>query len=627
MSEDDADVGSAAAPSPEDPGLGLAGGGMSSDANASYRVLARKYRPSNFDELIGQEAMVRTLRNAFEARRIAHGFILTGVRGIGKTTTARIIAKGLNCMGANGTDRNDGEPTVSPCGVCPNCQAISESRHVDVLEMDAASRTGIDDIREIIEGVRYAPVSARYKVYIIDEVHMLSKAAFNGLLKTLEEPPPHVKFIFATTEIRKVPVTVLSRCQRFDLRRIQSDEMVAHLQSVAAAEGMTVELGALRLIVRAAEGSARDALSLLDQAISHGAGQNIEEVAVRDMLGLVDRGRIFDLYASLMSGDIASALDQLRDLHIGGGDPITILQDLLEVTHWITRLKVSKAAADSAMATEEEVVQGEKFAAELPMNVLTRTWSMLLKGLSEVQSAPQTLSATEMVLIRLAYVADLPSPEELVRTLSNGVSSDGTARQPAPAPTQSGGPAASNTTVHTAGVPAPQGREAQAGQSVSRSVPVAQAQPQQEALHHPPIFTSFEAIVLKASDAREISLKTQMEDCVHLVRFEPGRIEFRPTEGAPADLSSRLAAKLQDWTNTRWVVTVSNAAGEPTLSQQKEAEEQRRHETVSKDPLVMAFFETFPKARIAAIRDPIVDAPDEGGLGIDDDLDLEDSDL
>ena len=332
MSEDRSETQTPISQPADEPGLGLAGGGVSKTDDGSYRVLARKYRPSNFDELIGQEAMVRTLRNAFESNRIAHGFILTGVRGIGKTTTARIIAKGLNCMGENGTDRNDGAPTVNPCGVCPNCQAIAESRHVDVQEMDAASRTGIDDIREIIEGVRYAPVSARFKVYIIDEVHMLSKAAFNGLLKTLEEPPPHVKFIFATTEIRKVPITVLSRCQRFDLRRIQSDEMIAHLQSVAAAEGFTVEQGALRMITRAAEGSARDALSLLDQAISHGTGDKVEEAAVRDMLGLVDRGRIFDLYETLMSGDIASALDQLRDLHIGGGDPITILQDLLEVT-------------------------------------------------------------------------------------------------------------------------------------------------------------------------------------------------------------------------------------------------------------------------------------------------------
>ncbi len=617
MSEDRSDIETPSAPAAEEPGLGLAGGAMSKTEDASYRVLARKYRPSNFDELIGQEAMVRTLRNAFESNRIAHGFILTGVRGIGKTTTARIIAKGLNCMGENGTDRNDGAPTVSPCGVCPNCLAITESRHVDVQEMDAASRTGIDDIREIIEGVRYAPVSARYKVYIIDEVHMLSKAAFNGLLKTLEEPPPHVKFIFATTEIRKVPITVLSRCQRFDLRRIQSDEMIAHLQSVAAAEGFTVEQGALRMIARAAEGSARDALSLLDQAISHGAGDKVEETAVRDMLGLVDRGRIFDLYETLMSGDIASALDQLRELHVGGGDPITILQDLLDVTHWITRLKVSKAAVDSAIATENEINQGQKLASELPMTVLTRTWSMLLKGLSEVQSAPQALSAAEMVLVRLAYASDLPSPEELVRSLSNGGGGDVRGPRPGGSAQPSGGPVA-QAPAQSDSSPA---ANAPVERAVSGNAPVAQAQtaaaPQAYSL------TSFEEVILKADANREIGLKTQLEDFVHLVRFEPGRIEFRPAEDAPADLSGKLASKLQEWTDARWVVTVSNEQGAPTVTQQKAAEEKRRHDDVSKDPLVAAFFDAFPDGRIVAIRDTQPE-DDESNLTFDDDLDLED---
>ncbi len=620
MSEDQPDI-DGPSPGPDEPGLGLAGGGMSASSDEEYRVLARKYRPSNFDELIGQDAMVRTLRNAFESDRIAHGFILTGVRGIGKTTTARIIAKGLNCMGEKGTDRNDGAPTVSPCGVCPNCQAISESRHVDVLEMDAASRTGIDDIREIIEGVKYAPVSARYKVYIIDEVHMLSKAAFNGLLKTLEEPPPHVKFIFATTEIRKVPVTVLSRCQRFDLRRIQSDEMIAHLQSVAAAEGIAVEQGALRMIVRAAEGSARDALSLLDQAISHGAGDKVEEASVRDMLGLVDRGRIFDLFECVMSGDIAAALDHLRDLHVGGGDPIMILQDLLEVTHWITRLKVSKTAADSAIATENEITQGQKLAAELPMNVLTRSWSMLLKGLSEVQSAPQSMAAAEMVLVRLAYAADLPSPEELVRTLSN----QDPDRSPASGPPGSASPrsAPSRPTSGDASI-APR-REPAPAPPPSGSAPVAQAQAQTALAPAVPLLATFEEVVLKAEGNREIGLKTQLEDYVHLVHFEPGRIEFRPADGAPADLSGRLASKLQEWTDTRWVVTVSNAEGRPTLSQQKAAEEKRRHDDVSKDPIVAAFFDSFPEGRIVAIRD-IQPETDESELDFDDDLDLEDDD-
>ena len=621
MSEDRSDTESPAAPSApaaDEPGLGLAGGGMSHQEDTSYRVLARKYRPSNFDELIGQETMVRTLRNAFESNRIAHGFILTGVRGIGKTTTARIIAKGLNCMGENGTDRNDGAPTVNPCGVCPNCVAIAESRHVDIQEMDAASRTGIDDIREIIEGVRYAPVSARYKVYIIDEVHMLSKAAFNGLLKTLEEPPPHVKFIFATTEIRKVPITVLSRCQRFDLRRIQSDEMMAHLTSVATAEGVGVEQGALRMIARAAEGSARDALSLLDQAISHGAGDKVEEETVRGMLGLVDRGRIFDLFESLMSGDIASALDQLRDLHNGGGDPVMIIQDLLDVTHWITRLKVSKAAVDSTIATETEINQGQKLASELPMSALTRSWSMLLKGLSEVQNAPHSLAAAEMVLIKLAYAADLPSPDELARSLANGNGVGTTPKAPAGGNGSSGGSSAERSPVDT--TQAPRIATAQAG---GGGGPVATASPKAELAPQALALATFEHVIEKATEKREIGLKTQLEDFVHLVRFEPGRIEFRPADGAPTDLSGRLAAKLQDWTQTRWVVTVSNAEGATTVSQQKAAKEKQRHDDVSKDPLVAAIFESFPDAKIVAIRDT-QESADESELVFDDDLDLED---
>ena len=623
MSEDRSDTETPAAPSApsaDEPGLGLAGGGMSSQDDASYRVLARKYRPSNFDELIGQETMVRTLRNAFESNRIAHGFILTGVRGIGKTTTARIIAKGLNCMGENGTDRNDGAPTVNPCGVCPNCLAIAESRHVDIQEMDAASRTGIDDIREIIEGVRYAPVSARYKVYIIDEVHMLSKAAFNGLLKTLEEPPPHVKFIFATTEIRKVPITVLSRCQRFDLRRIQSDEMMAHLTSVATAEGVTVDQGALRMIARAAEGSARDALSLLDQAISHGAGDKVEEETVRGMLGLVDRGRIFDLFESLMSGDIASALDQLGDLHNGGGDPVMIIQDLLDVTHWVTRLKVSKAAVDSTIATETEINQGQKLASELPMSALTRSWSMLLKGLSEVQNAPHSLAAAEMVLIKLAYAADLPSPDELARSLANGSNAGAGAapKTPSGGNGSSGAASAQHTQMESA---APRTAAVQAGGG-GRG-PVASASPQQALAPQALALATFEHVIEKASEKREIGLKTQLEDFVHLVGFEPGRIEFRPAEGAPTDLSGRLAAKLQDWTQTRWVVTVSNAEGAPTVSQQKAAEEKRRHDDVSKDPLVAAVFDSFPDAKIVAIRDT-QDAEDDSDLVFDDETDLED---
>ncbi|MFP4004236.1 MAG: DNA polymerase III subunit gamma/tau, partial [Alphaproteobacteria bacterium] len=386
----------------------------------AYQVLARKYRPQTFDDLIGQEAMVRTLSNAFAADRIAHGFILTGVRGVGKTTTARIIAKGLNCVGPDGA----GGPTVKPCGECEFCTAIAESRHVDVLEMDAASRTGIDDIREIIESVRYRPAAARYKVYVVDEVHMLSRQAFNGLLKTLEEPPPHVKFIFATTEIRKVPVTVLSRCQRFDLRRIEADRLAAHLKAVTEAEGAQAEADALALLARAAEGSARDALSLLDQALAHGTRSGgaiaLSEEDVRAMLGLVDRARVIDLMERLFEGDAPGALGELRAQYDAGADPITVLNDLLELTHWLTRLKVVPQAADDAGVSEVERTRGSALAEKLSMPVLTRAWQMLLKGLQEAQSAPHALAAAEMVLIRLAYAATLKTPEELARALEQG---------------------------------------------------------------------------------------------------------------------------------------------------------------------------------------------------------------
>jgi DNA polymerase-3 subunit gamma/tau len=388
-----------------------------------YRVLARKYRPSDFTGLIGQEALVRTLSNAFATGRIAHAFMLTGVRGVGKTTTARIIARALNCIGAEGKNTS---PTIQPCGVCEPCVSIAESRNVDVQEMDAASRTGIDDIREIIEGVRYAPVSARYKVYIIDEVHMLSKQAFNGLLKTLEEPPPHVKFVFATTEIRKVPVTVLSRCQRFDLRRIDSAELAAYLATLAVKEDVRIEEGALALIARAAEGSARDALSLLDQAIAHngdGSGGEAETITaemVRAMLGLADRGRVLDIFEKLMSGDIAAALTDLGSLYDAGADPLAVMQDLLETTHFLTRLKVAPAAQGFFDGGSGEAKRAADIAAKLSVAALTRAWQILLKGLFEVRDATRPISACEMALIRLSYAAERPPTDKLVKDLLDG---------------------------------------------------------------------------------------------------------------------------------------------------------------------------------------------------------------
>ncbi|MGE5269106.1 MAG: DNA polymerase III subunit gamma/tau, partial [Thiohalocapsa sp.] len=401
-----------------------------SDPATPYRVLARKYRPQTFAEVIGQEAMVRTLANAIATGRIAHAFMLTGVRGVGKTTTARIIARALNCVGADGS----GGPTTEPCGLCPHCQSIAEDRHVDVIEMDAASRTGVDDIRDLTEGVRYRPVSARYKVYIIDEVHMLSKNAFNALLKTLEEPPPDVIFIFATTEVHRVPVTVLSRCQRFSLRRVPVEALVEHYRKIAEAEGIAVLPAALGLIARAADGSVRDGLSLLDQAIAL-CGERIEPEAVRDMLGIADRSLVYELFETVMRGDAAGALARLDDLHQGGADPLMVMQDLLDLTHFVTRLKLAPAAGAGDPLEEGERQRAAPLAAALSMAVLARAWQMLLKGLEEMQSAPLPAQAAAMVLVRLAYVADLPAPAELVRTLADkGVSPLNTVPPPSRTP-------------------------------------------------------------------------------------------------------------------------------------------------------------------------------------------------
>ena len=382
---------------------------MTAKEKTSYQVLARKYRPETFSDLIGQEAMVRTLKNAFDADRIAQAFMMTGIRGVGKTTTARIIAKGMNCVGLEGKTG----PTTSPCGQCEHCVAISQGRHVDVLEMDAASRTGVDDIREIIDSVHYRAASARFKIYIIDEVHMLSNNAFNALLKTLEEPPAHVKFIFATTEIRKVPVTVLSRCQRFDLRRIEPEEMIKMLQNLAKLENANISNEALALITRASEGSARDAQSLLDQAISHGAGEtNVDQV--RSMLGLADRGRVMDLFEFIMRGQAEEALNELGSQYSDGADPIGIIRDLAEITHWVSVIKITPDAADDPTVSPDEKARGQSFSQSLSMRVLTRTWQLLLKALDEISSAPNSMMAAEMAIIRITHVSDLPSPGELV---------------------------------------------------------------------------------------------------------------------------------------------------------------------------------------------------------------------
>ena len=575
---------------------------LASPADGVYRVLARKYRPQTFDALIGQDAMVRVLRNAFAQNRIAHGFVLTGVRGVGKTTTARIIAKGLNCIGPTGTSKADGGPTVEPCGVCEPCRSISDSRNIDVLEMDAASRTGIEDIREIIDGARYAAVSARYKVYIIDEVHMLSKAAFNGLLKTLEEPPPRVVFILATTEIRKVPVTVLSRCQRFDLKRIEASEMIEHLASIARQEAAAVSDGALALIARASEGSVRDALSLLDQAISHGGAGPVDEAEVRDMLGLVDRSRTLDLFEAVLRGAAAEALKELAEQYESGADPLVVLQDLLALTHWVTRLKIVPGAGEDPTLSAAEMARGRALAERLQMNVLTRAWSLLLKGISEVQAAPQSLAAAEMVLVKLAYAADLPTPDEALRALKARGADKVSPPPPSYTPSGGGGPRASALQE-----PAP--------------VVIAASPSEQPALK------SFADVVARAAEARDILLKTQLEDFVHVVRFEPGHIAFRPAAAAPADLPGRLTTALQRWTGTRWAVSIVVDEGQPTLSAQRVEARRQAIAEAEAHPLVAAVLRAFPGADVVDVRAQVVaQEPEPAAESYISDPDMQDPD-
>jgi len=584
-------------------GLGPERGGerfltiMSDSSNSTgYRVLARKYRPRGFDELIGQEALVRTLSNAIAAGRVAHAFVLTGVRGVGKTTTARIIARALNCVGADGT----GGPTIDPCGVCEHCVSIAEDRHVDVIEMDAASRTGIDDIRELIEGVRYKPVSARYKVYIIDEVHMLSRQAFNGLLKTLEEPPDHVIFVFATTEIRKVPVTVLSRCQRFDLRRIDQDQLADHFRMVAGKESVEIDDEAVDIIARAADGSVRDGLSLLDQAIALSGGK-VSAQQVRDMLGLANRGAVFDLFHAVVSGEIADALDRFRAMYRDGVDPIVVLQDLLELTHWLTRVKIAPDLIKEPGVAEEERVRGAKISQDLTMPVLTRCWQMLLKGLGEAQIAPVPLAAGEMVLVRLAYAADLPPPADLVRQLQEDGA--GTATPSAAPPPASPQPAAPPL------APSPPPQTGGPSMALEREVapdpePYMDQEPVTEAVAAPVIeIQSFKDVVALFEEKREGILTTHLFKDIHLVRFAPGHIEFRPGEHAPRDLANRVGRLLSDWTQNRWIVSVSDAAGETTLAEQAQEEEKQRLAEAEQHPLVNAVKEVFPGAKVTNVTD------------------------
>ena len=582
----------AAAP-PSEPDLGLGG----AESAGAYRVLARKYRPARFADLIGQEALVRTLSNAIRSGRVAHAFILTGVRGVGKTTTARILARALNCVGPDGS----GGPTDDPCGLCEHCTAIAEDRHVDVIEMDAASRTGIDDIRELIEGVRYRPVSARNKVYIIDEVHMLSRQAFNGLLKTLEEPPEHVVFIFATTEIRKVPVTVLSRCQRFDLRRVEQATLTEYFAGIAEREAVTVAETALAMIARAADGSVRDGLSLLDQAIalSAASGQDgaisVEAERVREMLGLADRTRGLDLFEAVMAGQIAEALAILAEMHAIGADPAVVLEDLLELTHLLTRIKLTPSVAEDSATPEAERTRGRALAESLELASLARAWQILLKGLGETRAAPHSLQAAEMVLIRLAHASGLPSPAELVRRLEGAGAASSAAKPSASAsaaerPRASAEPALPELPPE----PPPEPPLAEPPPEIAPAGPIAEAPV--------PDPDSFEAVVALAREKGELALASHLERDVRPVAFEPRIIRLEILETAPPRLAALLQKHLRLWTAKDWAVEPSKSAGVESLHEKRQAAKAAERASVEQDPLYKAVKEAYPDADLVEVR-------------------------
>ena len=581
-------------------------GDMSETADTSYQVLALKYRPKTFADLVGQDAMVRTLKNAFETGRIAQAFIMTGIRGTGKTSTARIIAKGMNCIGEDG----QGGPTTEPCGVCEHCVAISKEAHVDVMEMDAASRTGVNDIREIIDSVHYRAASARYKIYIIDEVHMLSTSAFNALLKTLEEPPAHVKFIFATTEIRKVPVTVLSRCQRFDLRRIEPEVMIDMLRKIASAEGAEITDDALALITRAAEGSARDATSLLDQAISHGAGETTAD-QVRAMLGLADRGRVLDLFELIMTGDVAGALAELSAQYADGADPMAVLRDIAEITHWISVIRITPEASEDPTINPDERSRGLGLADRLSMPVLSRMWQMGLKALEEVAAAPNAMMAAEMAVIRMTHVADMPTPGDLVAKLKDAT----------PPPAAPSGPSGGGAPQASAGAEAVANRTASVSSGSSGGPQAALATAPENALAR---FPTFQHVVDLIRANRDVKLLVEVEGGMRLVSYQPGRIEFEPSLNAAPDLAQRLGSRLQAWTGVRWALSVTAAGGAPSIAEARDADAVALREAAEETPIVAAILEAFPNAQIEHLRtakDIAASAATEALAEVDDEWD------
>ena len=566
-----------------------------------YRVLARTYRPTRLSELIGQDGLVRTLTNAFKTGRIAHAFLLAGIRGVGKTTTARIIARGLNCTGPDGA----GGPTPEPCGQCPACRAIAADRSLDVIELDAATRTGIDDIREIVGAVAYAPASSRYKVYIIDEVHMLSRPAFNGLLKTLEEPPAHAKFVFATTELAKIPVTVLSRCQKFDLRRVAPDVLATNLDRICGLEGVRIEAAARALLAAAAEGSVRDSLSLLDQAIAL-SEQTVEAVTVQAMLGLADRGRTLELWSAVNRGATGEVIDRFGELYALGVEPAALIQDLLATAHALSRIKArggrrgaaNGAATDrgtglpDAMMDSDERLASLAEATSLPL--LARAWQMLLKGIEEVRAAPDPAAAAEMVLLRLACVADLPPPAELAR-LARGettAASRPVPSMPAPAPARPAAPTATKPAARVTPLPSEPTLP-------GRPIP-AQATAPPPALDPPP--ASFAALVERIEAGDDRFLAAWLREQARIIRFEPGRIEFEPAGFMPPDLPSRLAEAARILTGRRWLVALGKGGAAPTLGEALRERHTTRLAELEHDPDLRQVLEAFPGARLVEVR-------------------------